>query len=46
MLTAIYLLFGQSLQKKYERFIDCMICVMKKTVFRIYEKKVVGKLCN
>ena len=40
MLTAIYLRIVWTISSnKYERSIDCMICVMKKAVFRIYEKK-------
>ena len=40
MLTAIYLRIVWTISSnKYERFIDCMICVMKKDVFRMYEKK-------
>ena len=47
MLTAIYLRIVWTISSnKYERFIDCMICVMKKAVFRIYEKKGVEKPCS
>ena len=31
---------------KYQRFNDCMICVMSKAVFRIFEEKGVDKLCS
>ena len=45
MLTAICLRIVWTISSnKYERFIDCMICVMKKDAFRIYEKKGVEKL--
>ena len=41
MLTAIYLRIVWAISSnKHERFIDCIICVMKKAVFRLYEKKV------
>ena len=47
MLTAIYLRIVWTISSnEYERFIDCMICVMKKAMFRIYEKKGVEKLCS
>ena len=40
MLTAIYLRIVWTISSnKYERFIDYMICVLKKDVFLIYEKK-------
>ena len=46
MLTAIYLRIVWTISSnEYERFIDCMICVMKKVVFRICEKKGLEKLC-
>ena len=45
MLTAIYLRIVWTISSnEYERFIDCMICVMKKAVFGIYEMKGVEKL--
>ena len=47
MLTAVYLRIVWTISSnKYERFIDCMICAMKKAVFCIYEKKGVEKLCS
>ena len=54
MLTAIYLRIVWTISSnKYERFIDCMICVMMKNSvfhiyekFRIYEKKGAEKLCS